>query len=62
MFVRLVGGNAEHVQQVFGDLVGGLGVVAVRLVVQRLAVRSSDVQVARACGLRVSPAASFQGS
>jgi hypothetical protein len=31
-----VGGDAEHAQQVFGDLVGGLVVVAVGAVVQEL--------------------------
>lgn len=35
--VGLVGGDAEGAQEVFGDLVGGLGVVAVGLGVQELA-------------------------
>ena len=35
--MRFVGGDAEHAQQVLGDLVGGVRVVAVGLVVQELA-------------------------
>ena len=35
--VGLGGRDAEHAEQVLGDLVGGLGAVAVRLVVQQLA-------------------------
>ncbi len=35
-FAGLVGGDAEQAQQVLGDLVGGLGIVAVGLVVQQL--------------------------
>ena len=35
--MRLVGGDAEHAQQVLGHPVGGLLDVAVRLVVQQLA-------------------------
>jgi len=34
--VGLVPGDPEHAQQVFGDPIGGLGVVAVGLVVQQL--------------------------
>jgi hypothetical protein len=34
--VCFVGGDAEHAQRVFGDVVGGLGVVAVGSVVQQL--------------------------